>query len=72
MGGRSTHDARGGYYGLLATVVMFTISALSQRTSLTPESSSLYAGPAWVMLGLIFAVALTGFRMARHGEAARR
>jgi hypothetical protein len=55
-------------FGMLATVVMYTISALSQRAPLTLQSNSLYAGPAWTMLGFIFLVALAGLWMARRGD----
>jgi len=57
-------------YGLFATVVMYTTTALVQRTPLTLNANALYAGPAWVMLGVIFALGVTGFWMARRGEAA--
>ena len=57
---------------MLATVVMYTISALSQRAPLTLQSTSLYAGPAWTLLGFIFLVALAGLWMARRGEATKR
>ena len=57
-------------FGLLATVVMFTTNALARRTPLTLQSAALYAGPAWVMLGVIFAIAAAGFWMARRAEPA--
>ena len=55
-------------FGLLATVVMFSVNALAVRTPLTLQSTALYSGPAWVMLGLIFAIAVLGFWMARRTE----
>ena len=55
-------------YGLFATVVMYTTNFLASRTPLTLNPNALYAGPAWVMLGVIFAIGLTGFWMARRGE----
>ncbi len=55
-------------FGLFATVVMFTTNALAMRTPLTLQSAALYAGPAWVMLGVIFAIAAVGFWMARRAE----
>ena len=55
-------------YGLLATVVMYTINALTMRMPLTLRHESLYAGPAWVMLGLVLAVAALGLWLARAGE----
>ena len=42
-------------YGLLATFVMFTANALTMRMPLTLNGANLYAGPAWLMLGLLFA-----------------
>jgi serine/threonine-protein kinase len=57
-------------FGLLATVVMYTTNALAMRTPLTLKSAALYSGPAWVMLGVIFAIAAVGFWMARKSEAA--
>ena len=57
-------------FGLFATVVMFTTNALARRTPLTLQSAALYPGPAWVMLGVIFAVAAAGFWMARRAEPA--
>ena len=54
--------------GLLATVVMYSVLSLSQRMPLTLQSTSIYAGPAWVMLGFIFALALAGLWMARRGD----
>ena len=57
-------------FGLFATVVMFTTNALARRTPLTLQSAALYSGPAWVMLGVIFAVAAAGFWMARRAEPA--
>jgi hypothetical protein len=57
-------------FGLFATFVMYTTNALSIRTPLTLNSAALYAGPAWVMLGVIFAIAATGFWMARRSEHA--
>jgi predicted Ser/Thr protein kinase len=56
-------------FGLLATVVMYTVTTVAQRAPLTLQSTSLYAGPAWVILGVIFAIALAGFWMARRGAA---
>ena len=56
-------------FGLFATVVMYTTNALAMRTPLTLQSAALYSGPAWVMLGVIFAIATTGFWMARRAEA---
>jgi serine/threonine-protein kinase len=55
-------------FGLLATVVMYTIDALARRSPLTLQSNSLYAGPAWTLLGFIFLVALAGLWMARRGD----
>ena len=55
-------------FGLFATVVMYTTNALAMRTPLTLQSSALYSGTAWVMLGFIFAIALLGFWMARRTE----
>ena len=55
-------------FGMLATVVMYTIEALAQRAPLTLQSNSLYAGPAWTLLGFIFLVALAGLWMARRGD----
>jgi len=55
-------------FGLFATVVMYTVNALAVRTPLTLQSAALYSGPAWVMLGLIFAIAVLGFWMARRTE----
>jgi len=55
-------------FGMLATVVMYSISALCQRAPLTLQSNSLYAGPAWTVLGFIFLVALAGLWMARRGD----
>ena len=55
-------------YGLLATVVMYTINALTMRMPLTLRHESLYAGPAWVTLGLVLAVAALGLWLARAGE----
>jgi serine/threonine-protein kinase len=55
-------------FGLFATVVMFTTNALAMRTPLTLQSAALYAGPAWVMLGVIFAIAAAGFWMATRTE----
>ena len=58
-------------FGLFATVVMFTTNALAMRTPLTLRSAALYSGPAWVMLGVIFAIAAVGFWMARSVESDR-
>jgi hypothetical protein len=55
-------------YGLLATVVTFTANAIADRMPLTLNSASLYAGPAWLVIGLLFAVAALGLWMARGGE----
>jgi hypothetical protein len=55
-------------FGLFATVVMYSVNALAVRTPLTLQSTAIYAGPAWVMLGLIFAIAVLGFWMARRTE----
>ena len=55
-------------FGLFATVVMYTTNALAMRTPLTLQPAALYSGPAWVMLGVIFAIAATGFWMARRTE----
>jgi hypothetical protein len=55
-------------FGLFATVVMFTTNALAMRTPLTLQSAALYSGPAWVMLGVIFAIAAVGFWMARRTD----
>ena len=55
-------------FGLLATVVMYTIDALARRSPLTLQSTSLYAGPAWTLLAFIFLVALAGLWMARRGD----
>jgi hypothetical protein len=55
-------------FGMLATVVMYTINGLAQRAPLTLQSNSLYAGPAWTLLGFIFLVALAGLWMARRGD----
>jgi Protein kinase domain len=55
-------------YGLLATFVMFTANSLTIRMPLTLNSGSLYSGPAWLTLGLLFGVATLGFWMARGGE----
>jgi serine/threonine-protein kinase len=55
-------------FGMLATVVMYTIQRLSQTAPLTLQSNSLYAGPAWTLLGFIFLVALAGLWMARRGD----
>ena len=55
-------------FGLFAAVVMYTTQALAMRTPLTLNSEALYAGPAWVMLGVIFTIAAIGFWMARKGE----
>jgi len=55
-------------FGLLATVVMYSTNALAMRTPLTLRSEALYSGPAWVMLGVIFAIATAGFWMARRSE----
>ena len=55
-------------FGLFATVVMYTTNALAMRTPLTLQSSALYAGPAWVMLGVLFAIAALGFWMATRRE----
>jgi hypothetical protein len=55
-------------FGMLATVVMYTIEALAQRAPLTLQSNSLYAGPAWTLLGFIFLVAVAGLWMARRGD----
>ena len=56
-------------YGLFATVVMYAVQFLVARTPLTLNSNALYAGPAWAMLAVVFAIGLTGFWMARRGEA---
>jgi len=55
-------------FGLFATVVMYTTNALTIRTPLTLQSAALYSGQAWVMLGVIFAIAAAGFWMARRAE----
>ena len=55
-------------FGLLATFVMFTANTLTMRMPLTLNSGSLYSGPAWLTLGLLFGVATLGFWMARGGE----
>jgi hypothetical protein len=55
-------------YGLFAMVVAFTIQSLTLTTPLTLRSASLYAGPAWLMLGLVFAVAAVGLWLARSDE----
>ena len=55
-------------YGLLATFVMFTANALTMRMPLTLNGASLYSGPAWLTLGLLFALAALGLWMARGGE----
>ena len=47
---------------------MYTINALTMRMPLTLRHESLYAGPAWVMLGLVLAVAAFGLWLARAGE----
>jgi hypothetical protein len=55
-------------FGLFATVVMFTISALTMRMPLTMRAESLYSGTAWLTLGLVFAISALGLWMARAGE----
>jgi hypothetical protein len=55
-------------FGLLATVVMFTINSLTTRMPLTLRSASLYSGSAWITLALVFATATIGLWMARAGE----
>ena len=55
-------------YGLLASVVMFTIAALTQGMPLTLVGSHLYAGAAWLTLTIVFTVALVGVWMARGAE----
>jgi hypothetical protein len=55
-------------YGLLASVVMFTIHSLTLRMPLTLVESSLYAGAAWLTMAIVFALALAGVWMARGGE----
>ena len=55
-------------YGLLATVIAYTVSSLTLRAPLTLRSESLYAGSAWLMLGLVFAIAAVGLWWARADE----
>jgi hypothetical protein len=55
-------------FGLLATVVMFTITALTVRMPLTIRSESLYFGTASITLTLVFAIVIVGLWMARAGE----
>jgi Protein kinase domain len=55
-------------FGLLATVVMFTITALTLRMPLTIRPESLYFGTASVTLALVFAIVIVGLWMARAGE----
>jgi serine/threonine-protein kinase len=55
-------------YGLLAVVVMYTISSMLSRTPLTLRGDSLYALPAWLMVGVIFVAAAAGVWLARGGE----
>ena len=53
-------------FGMLATVVMYTVSALSQRAPLTLQQSALYAGEGWTLLGYMFLIAVAGLWMARR------
>jgi len=55
-------------YGLLASVIMFTIHSLTLRMPLTLVESSLYAGAAWLTMAIVFAFALVGVWMARGAE----
>ena len=55
-------------YGLLATFVMFTANSLTTRMPLTLNGATLYSGPAWLTLGLLFATAGLGVWLARGGE----
>ena len=55
-------------FGLLATVVMSIVSALTTLMPLTLRSTSLYAGTSWLTLGLLFAMAALGLWFARAGE----
>jgi serine/threonine-protein kinase len=55
-------------YGLLAVVVMYTIYAMVKSEPLTLRSASLYAGPAWVLLGAVLVFAVIGLRFARGDE----
>jgi hypothetical protein len=57
-------------FGLFAVVVMTTTNMLISRTPLTLQSTQLYAGPGWLMLGVIFATAAVGLWMARRSETA--
>jgi eukaryotic-like serine/threonine-protein kinase len=54
--------------GLFTALVAYTVETLMLRIPLTLEGSRLYAGPAWLMLAAIAAVAAIAFWLARAGE----
>src|SRR5262249_40895661 len=52
--------------GLFSSAVMFFTNMLLLRTPFTLDSASFYAGPGWVAIGGLMALACYGFRLARQ------
>jgi len=57
-------------FGLLAIVVTNIVTALTAAMPLTLNGQALYAGPAWMLVGVIFVIGIGGAWMARGRRSA--